>query len=110
MNRPEALTLTEIGKVFFAGTANEVVALDGIDLAMPAGQFVTVIGSNGAGKSTLLNAVAGTFPVTWMVSTAPAPPPPPTIANPLAARSRPVAGKMLVRPADETMPARSAVG
>lgn len=64
MSHPEALTLTGIRKVFFAGTANEVVALDGIDLAMPAGEFVTVIGSNGAGKSTLLNAVAGTFPLT----------------------------------------------
>ena len=28
-------------------------------LTIPAGQFVTVIGSNGAGKSTLLNAVSG---------------------------------------------------
>ncbi|MCK7577839.1 MAG: ATP-binding cassette domain-containing protein [Chromatiales bacterium] len=31
----------------------------GIDLQIPAGQFVTVIGGNGAGKSTLLNALAG---------------------------------------------------
>src|SRR5690606_25709809 len=38
-----------------------VLALDGIDLVVPKGQFVTVIGSNGAGKSTLLNAVAGVF-------------------------------------------------
>ena len=35
---------------------------NGIDLDVPAGQFVTIIGSNGSGKSTLLNAVAGTFP------------------------------------------------
>ena len=56
--------LGAIRKVFFPGTANEVVALNGIDLAVPAGQFVTVIGSNGSGKSTLLNAVAGTFAVT----------------------------------------------
>jgi putative ABC transport system ATP-binding protein len=61
MSHPESLTLTEIRKVFFGGTANEVVALNGISLEVPAGQFVTVIGSNGAGKSTLLNAVAGTF-------------------------------------------------
>lgn len=63
MSNPEALALQAVHRVFFAGTANEVVALDGIDLEVPAGQFVTVIGSNGAGKSTLLNAVAGTFPV-----------------------------------------------
>ena len=31
----------------------------GIDLIVPEGQFVTVIGSNGAGKSTLLGAIAG---------------------------------------------------
>jgi putative tryptophan/tyrosine transport system ATP-binding protein len=64
MSRPESLLLQQVRKVFFPGTANEVIALDGVDLELPAGQFVTVIGSNGAGKSTLLNAVAGTFPVT----------------------------------------------
>jgi putative tryptophan/tyrosine transport system ATP-binding protein len=61
---PAELRVTGLRKVFFPGTANEVVALHGIDLDIPAGQFVTVIGSNGSGKSTLLNAVAGTFPVT----------------------------------------------
>lgn len=64
MSHPESLTLQGVRKVFFPGTANEVVALNNIDLQIPAGQFVTVIGSNGAGKSTLLNAVAGTFPLT----------------------------------------------
>ena len=64
MSAPAALSLKSLRKVFFAGTANEVVALGGIDLDVPAGQFVTIIGSNGAGKSTLLNAVAGTFPLT----------------------------------------------
>ncbi len=48
-----------IGITFNRGTALESRALDGIDLSIPAGQFVTVIGSNGAGKSTLLNIVAG---------------------------------------------------
>jgi putative ABC transport system ATP-binding protein len=64
VSAPATLELTGIRKVFFPGTANEVVALDGIDLEVPAGQFVSIIGSNGSGKSTLLNAVAGTFPVT----------------------------------------------
>lgn len=64
MSHPEALTMEAVRKVFFPGTANEVIALNDIDLELPAGQFVTVIGSNGAGKSTLLNAVAGTFPLT----------------------------------------------
>jgi putative ABC transport system ATP-binding protein len=57
------LDLQAVRKVFFPGTANEVVALAGIDLEVPAGQFVSIIGSNGSGKSTLLNAVAGTFPL-----------------------------------------------
>lgn len=39
-------------------------ALRGIDLNIPEGQFVTVIGSNGAGKSTLLNSLAGDVPIT----------------------------------------------
>ena len=56
MSAPAPLELGAIRKVFFPGTANEVVALNGIDLSVPAGQFVSIIGSNGSGKSTLLNA------------------------------------------------------
>lgn len=41
----------------------QVTALDGVDLTVSRGQFVTIIGSNGAGKSTLLNAIAGVFPL-----------------------------------------------
>jgi putative ABC transport system ATP-binding protein len=44
---------------FNKGTALESRALNGIDLTVPSGQFITVIGSNGAGKSTLLNIIAG---------------------------------------------------
>ncbi len=36
-----------------------VVALDGIDLAVVPGEFVSLIGASGSGKSTLLNLVAG---------------------------------------------------
>ncbi|MDO5670206.1 MAG: ABC transporter ATP-binding protein [Corynebacterium sp.] len=53
------LTIDNISKTFFSGTVNERVALDGVDLTLDEGDFITVIGSNGAGKSTLLNAVAG---------------------------------------------------
>ncbi len=52
--------LEKIKKVFNKNTVNEKIAIDGIDLDIPAGQFVTVIGSNGAGKTTLLNLIAGT--------------------------------------------------
>lgn len=44
---------------FNRGTPIETRALRGMSLAIPAGQFVTVIGSNGAGKSTFLNAISG---------------------------------------------------
>ncbi len=44
---------------FGRATPLEVHALRGINMEIPQGQFVTVIGSNGAGKSTLLNAIAG---------------------------------------------------
>lgn len=44
---------------FGRGTPLEKHALRGVDLAIPSGQFVTVIGSNGAGKSTVLGGLAG---------------------------------------------------
>jgi putative ABC transport system ATP-binding protein len=62
VSAPATLEIRGLRKVFFPSTANEVVALNGIDLEVPAGQFVSIIGSNGSGKSTLLNSVAGTFP------------------------------------------------
>ena len=55
------LTLTNIQKTFAIGTVNEKKALQGIDLHLDAGDFVTVLGSNGAGKSTLFGAIAGSF-------------------------------------------------
>jgi putative ABC transport system ATP-binding protein len=57
------LKVSGIVKRFNAGTVNEKVALNGVDLTLNTGDFVSVIGGNGAGKSTLLNAVAGVYPV-----------------------------------------------
>jgi putative ABC transport system ATP-binding protein len=53
------LALEQVSKIFHAGEAAEVRALDAVSLTIDDGDFVTVIGSNGAGKSTLLKAVVG---------------------------------------------------
>ena len=57
------LELKNIYKTFNPGTINEKRALNGLNLKLNEGDFVTVIGGNGAGKSTMLNAVAGTWPI-----------------------------------------------
>ncbi len=57
------LDIKGVCKTFNAGTVNEKRALNGLDLHLNEGDFVTVIGGNGAGKSTMLNAIAGT----WLV-------------------------------------------
>ena len=57
------LELKNIYKTFNPGTVNETVALNGLELTLEEGDFVTVIGGNGAGKSTMLNAVAGVWPI-----------------------------------------------
>ena len=55
------IQVRELQKTFIQPGGEEVPALRGIDLVMPPGQFLTVIGTNGSGKSTLLNALAGGF-------------------------------------------------
>lgn len=57
------LEIKNVHKTFNPGTINEKKALNGIDLTLNEGDFVTVIGGNGAGKSTMLNMVAGVYPV-----------------------------------------------
>ena len=57
------LVLKDVCKTFNRGSANEKVALQGINLTVKEGDFITVIGGNGAGKSTMLNMISGAFPV-----------------------------------------------
>ena len=57
------LDLKGIYKTFNPGSITEKKALQGIDLHLEDGDFVTIIGGNGAGKSTLLNAIAGVWPI-----------------------------------------------
>lgn len=53
--------IRNLHKKFNPGTINEVYALQGVDLDVRDGDFITIIGTNGSGKSTLLNAAAGAF-------------------------------------------------
>lgn len=53
------LKMTNIYKTFNPGTVNEKQVLNGLNLDLSKGDFVTVIGGNGAGKSTMLNMIAG---------------------------------------------------
>ena len=55
------IEIERLEKTFTQPGGERVPALRGIDLVIPTGEFVTVIGTNGSGKSTLLNAVAGSF-------------------------------------------------
>jgi len=52
-----------VGKVYQAQRGSDVVALDGIDLDIRAGEFVSILGPSGCGKSTLLQCIGGLIPV-----------------------------------------------
>ena len=55
------LEIEGISKVY---ARNSVRALDGIDLEVRDGEFVSIIGPSGCGKSTLLQIAAGLIPAT----------------------------------------------
>lgn len=55
------LTIKNLKKTFNAGTINQKIAMDDVNLHLGKGDFVTIIGSNGAGKSTLFNLISGCF-------------------------------------------------
>ena len=52
------LEATGVRKTYRTG-AETVEALKGVDIAVPAGQFVAVMGPSGSGKTTLLNCLSG---------------------------------------------------
>ncbi len=52
------VTIENLRRVFDDG-AEEIVAVDGIDLTIRDGEFVTLVGPSGCGKTTTLRCVAG---------------------------------------------------
>ena len=57
------LEIQNVHKTFYLGTINEKIALNGVNLNLNPGDFVTIIGGNGAGTSTTLKAIAGVWPI-----------------------------------------------
>lgn len=54
-----SIKIDDVRKVYDPGTADEVVALENIDLDIAAEEFITVLGPSGCGKSTLMECIAG---------------------------------------------------
>ena len=52
------LTLSDVTKLFGSGT-EEVRAVDGVDLTIEPGEFITLLGPSGCGKTTTLRMIAG---------------------------------------------------
>src|SRR5690606_8640738 len=52
----EIIQLKDVRKIYGSGNT-EVRALDGVDLEISAGEFVSVMGPSGSGKSTCMNIV-----------------------------------------------------
>lgn len=52
------IEISDLTKVYRRG-AEEVRVLDGLDLAVPRGDFLALMGPSGSGKSTLLNLIGG---------------------------------------------------
>ncbi len=55
------IVLKNIHKTFNKGKANQVDALNEINLSVPDKEFLVIVGSNGSGKTTLLNMAAGSI-------------------------------------------------
>jgi len=58
MNPKCLIELMDVTKTYHQGE-NRVVALDHLDLRVPKGEFLSIMGKSGCGKSTLINILGG---------------------------------------------------
>ena len=58
------IRISGVTKRYQSARGGEVHALDEIDLAIGAGEFVSIVGPSGCGKSTLLMLISGLIPAT----------------------------------------------
>jgi putative spermidine/putrescine transport system ATP-binding protein len=56
---PEAAQAFDVEAIALHRSYGDVVAVDGVDLAIPAGEFFTLLGPSGSGKTTTLRLIAG---------------------------------------------------
>ena len=56
----DIVTISKLKKYFGEGP-RQVKALDGIDLTIEKGRFLSIVGASGSGKTTLLNTIGGLY-------------------------------------------------
>lgn len=57
MSQEPVIKMEQIIKRFYIGQPNELQILNGIDLTIRKGEFVSIVGESGSGKSTLMNII-----------------------------------------------------